>query len=95
MSINRKEIEELADLAKLKLSKTQASEVGVAMNDIKQMIDLMNEADVTGIEPMFHPMDAVQRLRSDQVTDQSHQRALLSLSAHADNEHYLVPKVIE
>lgn len=95
MSINRKELTEIAALAKLKIADEALDEIAAAMNDIKDMIDQMDEVAVQGIVPMSHPQDMMQSLRDDVVTETSHQDALLSLSAQSDETHYLVPKVIE
>ena len=95
MSINRKELAEIAALAKLKIADDAMDEIATAMNDIKEMIDDMDEVTAQNVKPMSHPMDAMQRLRADVVTETSHQSALLDLSQQADETHYLVPKVIE
>ena len=55
----------------------------------------MNQVDVQGIEPMAHPLEMNQRLRSDTVTEVN-QRELLQAHAPAvENGLFLVPKVIE
>lgn len=95
MSINRKELTEIAALAKLKIADDAMDEIASSMNDIKAMIDQMDEVTAKGVEPMSHPMDMRQVLRQDKVTETGHQAELLALSAQADETHYLVPKVIE
>ncbi len=95
MSINRKELKEIADLAKLNVTDVTLDSLNDSMNEIMDMIDAMNQVDVSGVAPMAHPMDAKQVLRADTVTDTNHQQDLLPLSSAADDEHYLVPKVIE
>ena len=95
MSINRKELEEIASLAQLNIPAGQGEEIIASLNQVMGMIEHINEAETADVEPMSNPNDARQILRQDEVTDTSHKAALLQLAAHADEDHYLVPKVIE
>jgi aspartyl-tRNA(Asn)/glutamyl-tRNA(Gln) amidotransferase subunit C len=95
MSINRKELEEIAALAQLNIPEEQVSHITASLNQVMAMIEHVNEADTSQVEPMAHPNDAWQLVRADEVTDTTHKADLLKLAAHADDDHYLVPKVIE
>jgi aspartyl-tRNA(Asn)/glutamyl-tRNA(Gln) amidotransferase subunit C len=44
---------------------------------------------------MAHPLDAVQRLRSDLVTEENQRELLQSVAPAVENGLFLVPKVIE
>ncbi|MCX7552528.1 Asp-tRNA(Asn)/Glu-tRNA(Gln) amidotransferase subunit GatC [Marinicella sp. S1101] len=95
MSINRKELEEIATLAQLDIPEQQLGEITASLNQVMAMIEHINEADTAAVKPMGTPHEAQQLIRPDAVTDCSHKKDLLALSAHADEDHYLVPKVIE
>lgn len=95
MLINRKELEQIALLAKLKIDKQEEEALIKSFTSIVDMIDHINEAQTDGIQPMSNPMDAVQRLRSDEITEPSQKATLLGLANHADDDFYLVPKVID
>ncbi len=95
MSINRKELEEIAALAQLNIPEQQVDQITSSLNQVMQMIEHINDANTASVVPMAHPNDAWQLVRADQVTDSSHKSDLLALAAHADEDHYLVPKVIE
>ncbi len=95
MSINDKEIKELAQLARLQAPAETRTELTASVSAILDMVARVNGVDTDRIEPMCHPADAVQRLREDAVTEGDHKAELLRLSAHADGDYYLVPKVIE
>lgn len=95
MSINRKELEEIATLAQLNITESQVSEITASLNQVVAMIEHINEADTATVKPMAHPNEAAQLVRQDEVTDSSHKSELLALAAHADEDHYLVPKVID
>jgi aspartyl-tRNA(Asn)/glutamyl-tRNA(Gln) amidotransferase subunit C len=95
MSINRTELEEIAALAQLNIPDQQVAHITESLNQVMAMIEHINDANTEAVEPMAHPNDAWQLVRADEVTDTSHKTALLALAAHADDDHYLVPKVIE
>jgi aspartyl-tRNA(Asn)/glutamyl-tRNA(Gln) amidotransferase subunit C len=95
MLINRKEVEQIAVLAKLSVSEAEIDDIVTSLDSVVKMIDHINEADTTDVKPMANPMDAVQRLRSDEVTEISNKDELLSMATVADEDYYLVPTVIE
>ncbi len=95
MSINRKELEEIAALAQLNIPDDQVNHITESLNQVMDMIGHVNDANTSDVKPMAHPNDTWQITRDDEVTDASHKSELLALAAHADDDHYLVPKVIE
>lgn len=95
MSINRKELTEITNLAKLDLNTQQTEEVCQSLNQITALVERIKKADTAQVEPMFHPCDFWMPLRLDEVTEDSRKAQLLALAAHADGNFYLVPKVIE
>ena len=44
---------------------------------------------------MAHPLDVVQRLRVDEITESDHREELQTLAPETQGGLYLVPKVIE
>ena len=95
MLINRKEVEQIAVLAKLSVSEDEIDAIAASMDSVVDMINHINEADTKAVKPMANPMDAVQRFRTDVVTEKSNKDTLLSLSSQVDEDYYLVPTVVE
>lgn len=95
MLINRKEIEQIAVLAKLSVSETEIDAIVTSLDSVVEMINHINEVDTTHINPMANPMDAVQRLRADVVTETSNKEILLSMATQVDEDYFLVPTVVE
>ena len=95
MLINRKEVEQIAVLAKLSVSETEIDNVVTSLNAVVQMIDHINEVNTDDIKPMANPMDATQRLRVDKVSETSNKDKLLSMAPQSDEDYYLVPTVVE
>jgi aspartyl-tRNA(Asn)/glutamyl-tRNA(Gln) amidotransferase subunit C len=51
--------------------------------------------DTTGVEPMAHAVDVMQRLREDRVTETDEHELFQSIAPQVEDGLYLVPKVIE
>ena len=95
MSVNRSDVEKAAHLARLGLS---AAETDHHLQDLQQILSLieqMQSIDTNNIEPLSSPLDAVQPMRKDQVTETDRRERYQSLAPATDKQHYLVPKVIE
>lgn len=95
MLINRKEVEQIAVLAKLTVNESEIEALTVSLDSVMQMIAHINEANTDQVKPMANPLDAVQRLRADTVTETSNKERLLSMAPQADDDYFLVPTVVE
>lgn len=95
MSFSSDDLHKVAKLARLRLEDDKAEALGNDITNILNLVDQLQAADTDGVEPMAHPMDAVQILRKDEVSE-SNQREHFQQCAPATEEGlYLVPKVIE
>jgi aspartyl-tRNA(Asn)/glutamyl-tRNA(Gln) amidotransferase subunit C len=95
MSLSDDQVRRLARLARIAIRPEESAAVVDRLNRVLGLIDEMRRVDTSGIEPMAHPLNAVQRLRPDAVTE-ADQRGLYQLVAPAvEGGLYLVPKVIE
>ena len=93
--MNKSEIDKIATLARLRVSSADADEVAARVGEILALIDQMQAIDTEGVKPLAHPLDAVQRLRADEVTEDDRRDELLALAPSSRNGLFLVPKVIE
>lgn len=95
MSLTPDDVKKIASLSRLELSAAEADATLAQLNDIFALIEQMQAADTTGIEPMSHAVDVVQRLRPDEVTEANRREAYQAVAPEVDAGLYLVPKVIE
>ena len=58
-------------------------------------IEQLQSVDTTGIEPMAHAVDVVQRLRPDAVTEPDRREAYQAVAPEIEAGLYLVPRVVE
>lgn len=93
--MDRSDITKLAELARIDINDTSADEVASSITDVLALVDQLQAADTDGVLPMAHPLDAVQRLRADTVTEHNHRETLQSQAPAVEAGLFLVPKVID
>jgi aspartyl-tRNA(Asn)/glutamyl-tRNA(Gln) amidotransferase subunit C len=94
-SITSEHTQRIAHLARLELDDESEKKLTTELNAILTMIDIMNEADTTGISPMAHPLHAVQRLREDDVTEPNIKAAAQAIAPNVQDGLYVVPRVVD
>jgi len=95
MSIEQNEIEKIAELARIRIAGEQLGQVTQRITEILAMVDQLQAADTSNVEPMANPLDATQRLRPDEVTESNRREAFQAIAPAVENGLYLVPKVID
>ena len=100
MSLKFTDVQRLAPLAQLDITAEQAEKTLAKLNDFFAIVEQMNAVDTTGVEPLNHPIAAIQsdlalRLRVDAVTEQNRRDEYQKVAPATQDGLYLVPKVIE
>nr|WP_010132218.1 Asp-tRNA(Asn)/Glu-tRNA(Gln) amidotransferase subunit GatC [Microbulbifer agarilyticus] len=95
MAVDAQTIEKLAELARIAISEETIDEVSSRLGDVLQLVDQLQAVNTDGVEPMAHPLDEVQVLRQDAVTEPNQREAFLALAPQSEAGLYLVPKVID
>lgn len=93
--MNPSDIEKLANLARLEISEDTVEETAKSITEVLALVDQLQAANTDGIAPMAHPLDAVQKLRADAVTEENQREALQAIAPATEDGLFLVPKVIE
>lgn len=89
------DIEQLAKLARLKISAETIEETAKSITEVLALVDQLKAANTQGATPMAHPLDAVQRLRADTVSEPNQRDAFQAIAPATENGLYLVPQVID
>jgi len=95
MSIENAEIRKIAHLARVRIAEDDIPGYAKELGNIMEWVEQMNVVDTDSIEPMAHPLHAVQRLREDIVTEPDLREAAQAIAPETEAGLYLVPKVIE
>ena len=95
MSLGKSEVEYISNLAAIEVKETEVDGVAEKLSSILDLFSQMQAADTSNVTPMAHPLDQVQRLREDVVTENDQHNKLQSVAPATEQDMYLVPQVIE
>ena len=99
MALTPTDIGRIANLARLELQPQESERMLTQINDFFAIVEQMRAVDTTGIEPLAHPVAAIQdialRLRDDVASEPNNREANQQSAPAVERGLFLVPKVIE
>jgi aspartyl-tRNA(Asn)/glutamyl-tRNA(Gln) amidotransferase subunit C len=95
MELSREDIRKVASLARLKLTDAELDSLGSDLRAIIGYVQVLNEVDCTGVEPMVHAVELQNVLRPDEIVPSLDRSAALANAPRTDGEYFLVPAIIE
>jgi len=95
MALDAAQVEKIAHLARLGIEAEDIPEYARNLSDILAFVERLEEVDTTSVVPLAHPLDAIQRLRADEVTESDERESFQAHAPLTEAGLYLVPKVIE
>lgn len=99
MALTPLDIGRIANLARLELRPDESERMLTQLNGFFDIVEQMRAVDTTGIEPLSHPVAAIQdialRLREDVVSETNQREANQKSAPAVERGLFLVPKVIE
>ena len=94
MSLERKDVKNIAHLARIEVSEAETELALAQLNGILGLIDELAAVPTAGVQPMAHALDVAQRLRDDVVTESNRRDAYLANAPQAEAGLFLVPQVV-
>lgn len=95
MSLTTSEVKKIAHLARLGVEEHQVDSYAKDLSNILNLMTQMAQTDTHSVAPMAHPLDQMQRLREDKVTETNLRNQFQAIAPQTEAGLYLVPKVIE
>ena len=95
MSLDNKQVKEIAYLARLSVDDTQLEQSTEELNNILNLMEELGEIETGDIEPMAHPLHMSQRLREDVVSEGDLSKEFQEIAPKTGKSYFLVPTVIE
>ena len=89
------EVVKLAHLARLEVSDDEIESLRRDLSAILTFAERLDSEKLDNVKPLAHPLDAVQRLRPDEVTEGDQRDLFQGLAPQTRGGFYVVPKVIE
>ena len=95
MEVTDEVVRNIAELAQLKIDDTELVELAAGMTNILELAEQMQAIDTSSVVPVSNPLDAVQRLRPDVVTEKNQREHFQAIAPETEDGLYLVPRVVE
>jgi aspartyl-tRNA(Asn)/glutamyl-tRNA(Gln) amidotransferase subunit C len=95
MDIDIKQIEQIANLSRIKLTEDEKDIFREQLTDILGYIEKLNELDTDDVQPMAYATSIKNVFREDQQKSSFPRQEILELSPSSANGFFKVPKVLE
>ncbi len=94
MSLTREEVLKVAELARLEFREEEIGEFQQQLNDILGYVEVLNEVDTEGVEPLISVHDGINRLRKDEVRRSLTTEEAMRNAPETSDGALIVPKVV-
>ncbi|MGE0212006.1 MAG: Asp-tRNA(Asn)/Glu-tRNA(Gln) amidotransferase subunit GatC [Parvibaculaceae bacterium] len=95
MSVDQNTVRRIARLARIRLEDEDVPILEGELNSILGWIEMLNEVDVKGVEPMTSVVSMEMKMRDDVVTDGASPERVVANAPRVDETYFMVPKVVE
>ena len=65
------------------------------LSNIIEFVDQLNDVDTSEIDPLANPLEKTAKTRKDIVTAKNLKKKLLEVAPSANEDYFLVPRVVE
>lgn len=95
MSVTKEDVKKVARLSRIAVPDEKLGQLADELTGIMGWIELLNEVDVEGVEPMTSVVATRLPMRKDVVTDGDLQDQVLANAPRAEDGFFVVPKAVE
>ena len=94
MEIDRKLLEHVADVARLKLTEDEIKKFIPQLKEALEFFSQLQEVDTEGLTPSFQPVEIRNSMRNDEEKPCLSQDEALSLTEHKKDGYFKGPRAI-
>ncbi len=95
MAVDQDAVRRIAHLARIAVTDEEVPHLQGEINAILAFVEALGAVDVTGVEPMTSVIPMKLPMRADVVTDGEIEALVMANAPLAEDDFFLVPKVIE
>ena len=92
--LSKEDVLKIAKLSKLEFQEDEIEKFQTDLNKILEHMEILNNVDTTGVEPLFNVLDLKDRLRKDEVQSVDIKKELLKNAPNKDDDFIIVPKIV-
>ena len=94
MKLNKDDVEYTSKLAKLALDDSETEKLAQDMGAILDYFQLLNEVDITGVEPLTHILESENVTRKDEVGETMNIDDALANAEDSQDRFFKLPKML-
>ena len=95
MTVDQSTVRKIARLARIKVADDQVPRLEGELNAILKWVEMLDEVDITGVEPMTSAVAMSMKKRVDEVSDGGIADDVTRNAPHSEDHFFAVPKVVE
>jgi aspartyl-tRNA(Asn)/glutamyl-tRNA(Gln) amidotransferase subunit C len=91
----RDDVAKVALLGRLKLSDDELEQMTTQLGRVLEYVDILNEVDTAGVEPMAHPIELANVFRDDVECESLPREDALANAPKTDGRCFVVPAILD
>ena len=95
MSVDAATVKRIGRLARIRIEENEVEAYQSELNAILGFVEQLSEINVDGVEPMTSVTPMTLRRRDDVISDGGYAEAVVESAPLAEDNFFMVPKVIE
>jgi aspartyl-tRNA(Asn)/glutamyl-tRNA(Gln) amidotransferase subunit C len=95
MQVDEATVRRIARLARIRITDDEAKGLQAELSGILDWVQQLDEVDTSAVEPMTRVVPIELKQRRDEVTDGEIADAIVRNAPVADDDFFVVPKVVE
>tara|TARA_B100000886_G_scaffold136282_1_gene92001 strand:- start:924 stop:1205 length:282 start_codon:yes stop_codon:yes gene_type:complete len=93
--MDKKTVTTISYLSRLKIDRAKEEKIIKDLDNIIEFVDQLNNVDTSDITPLTNPLEKTAKTRKDIVTAKNLKKELLEIAPSANEDYFLVPRVVE
>ena len=93
--MDKKTVTTISYLSRLKIDDEKEQKIINDLSNIIEFVDQLNDVDTSKIDPLANPLEKTAKTRKDIVTAKNLKKKLLEVAPSANEDYFLVPRVVE
>ena len=93
--MDKKTVTTISYLSRLQIDGKKEEKIIQDLDNIIEFVDQLNDIDTSEIDPLANPLEKTAKTRKDIVTAKNLKKKLLEVAPSANEDYFLVPRVVE
>jgi len=93
--MDKETVATISYLSRLAFDKENEEKITKDLENIIDFVDQLDDVDTSDIEPLKSPLEKTAKTREDEITAKNRKEQFLKNAPDANEDYFLVPRVVE